>query len=63
MGRLSNLKSIEENGLLVELLDNIDLSNDWEYDFIMDCAEKDFLSTKQEQVIKNIHYKLIGQYI
>ena len=52
----------EELNILVEGINSIGLT-EWEYDFIMDMAEKGWLSSKQSDIIGNIYRKYIdGEY-
>jgi len=52
----------EELNILVEGINSIGLT-EWEYDFIMDMAEKGWLSSKQSDIISRIYRKYIdGEY-
>ena len=48
----------EEINALLDDIDSLDLTV-FEYDFIMDVAEKDFLSKKQKELISVIYKKYI----
>jgi len=51
-------ESQEELDILVESSNSIGLSI-WEKEFIMDCAERGWLSDKQSDIIGNIYRKYI----
>jgi len=68
MSILNNLESIEEpvvNEELSIILDELDslLLDNWEYDFIMDVAEKNWLSDRQSAKITEIYKKFIDEDI
>ena len=50
----------EELNILVEGINSIGLT-EWEYDFIMDMAEKGWLSSKQSDIISRIYRKYIDE--
>ena len=48
----------EEVSAILDDIDYLNL-NTWEYDFIMDIAEKDWLSSKQTDIVATIYKKYI----
>jgi len=64
MGKM-HIPTIELEGSsrqIEEILDIIDELSDFEYTFIMDMAEGNLLSEKQEAIITEIYYKYIGRF-
>jgi len=62
-GVIMESEQSEEINAILEDIDNLRLT-DWEYDFIMNVAEKEFLSEKQSDIITQIYKKYIdpGEY-
>ena len=52
----------EELSIILDEMDSL-LLDSWSYDFIMDMAEKDWLSNKQSAKITEIYKKFIDEDI
>lgn len=63
MPKLSFLKIERNNPELEALLFVLDQMEDWDYFYILDIKERDWISEKQYAIVRQIYYKYIERYL
>lgn len=63
MPKLSFLKIGRNNPELEALLFVLDQMEDWDYFYILDIKERDWISEKQYAIVRQIYYKYIERYL
>ena len=62
---LANLKvdKTEEEKVLSELMGIVDEMEEWDYSFVMDMADNNWISEKQYAIVKQLYYKYFERYM